>query len=454
VGYSLKHRSISQQIKRTFVFDKQEAKIHKYHPAGALSLEGTNFDASKQVMLVRLNEGPFKDIKLEIRSALDFEELQIIEAIVHISYGFRERNGDKTKRLHETSIAVNAAEPRKFVNFFVDSFGTLTYDYRVEFIHKPGTIIGTHETKISSRIFENVTERDIAVNITDHSPLIPIEIQPGNITFSEDGIQSVQVFVAPERESTGRTVIFKDGTVDLKKFLIFPKEEDKYVYFKREKFFFKEEFIEDEFENQKDSQVIVNRPETRVLNISPILLNTGSLISKAIVEVKYRNVEGQELAKGLVLTAQAADAITPSFAIVVEEEDPRIWTARTKFLMVNGDILEGEDRTYQIEQPPISLESCGLKVLKVSTLLEQETFSNNIAAVQVQIFENEGDPNPLETIILKKSKVDETVVLKGVDIDDPLSAVVNVFKKDGSEEVLNFVVPTGSNELLLRITNI
>jgi len=454
VGYSMKHRSISQQLKRTFVFDKAEAKTHVCHPAGALSLEGTNFDASKQVSLVRLNEGPFKDIDIEIRSALDFEELQIIEAIVHLSYGFRERNGDKTKRLHEKSISVNAAEPRKFARFFVDGFGTLTYDYTVEFIHKPGSIIGTHETKIRSRLFENVTERDIAINITDHSPLLPIEIQPGNIVFSEDAVQSVQVFVAPERDLNGRTIIFKDGTTDLKKFLIFPKEEDKYVYFKREKFFFKEDFMEEEFENQTDSQVIVNRPETRVLNISPILLNTASLISKAIVEVKYRNVEGQELAKGLVLTTQNNDGPPPFFAIVVEEEDPRIWTARTKFLMVNGDILEGEDRTYQIEQPPISLESCGLKVLKVSTLLDQETFSNNIAAVQVQIFENNGDANPLETITLKKTKVDETVVLKGVDIDDPLSAVVNVFKKDGSEEILNFVVPTGSNELLLRITNI
>jgi len=450
----MRHRSISQQVKRTFVFDKTEAKTHAYHPAGALSLEGTNFDASKQVLLVRLGDGPFKEINIEIRSALDFEELQVLEAIVHISYGFRERNGDKTKRKHEISIAVNAAEPRKFISFFVDSFGTLVYDYFVEFIHKPGTIIGTHETKIRSRTFENVTERDIAVNITDHSPLVPIEIQPGNIAFSEEAVQSVQVFVAPEKNANGRTVIFKDGATDLKKFLIFPKVEDQYVYFKREKFFFKEDSIEDEFENQRDSQVIVNRPETRVLNISPILLNTAGLISKAIVEVKYRNVEGQELSKGLVLNAQTGDGSTPSFAIVVEEEDPRIWTARTKFLMVNGDILEGEDRTYQIEQPPISLESCGLKVLKVSTLLEQETFSNAIAAVQVQIFENNGAANPLETIILKKSKVEEIVVLKGVDVLDPLSAVVNVFRKDGTEEVLNFVVPSGSNELLLRITNI
>ncbi|MDO1446479.1 hypothetical protein Q0590_09480 [Rhodocytophaga aerolata] len=453
-GYSLKHRSISQQVKRKFIFDSAAAKTHTYHPSGALSLEGTNFDADKQVMLVRLGDGPFKEINIEIRSALDFEEFQIREAIVHISYGFREREGDKSKRKHEISIAVNPLEQRKFINFFVDDFGTLTYDYFVEFIHKPGSIIGTHETKIRSRTFENVTERDIAVNISDHSPLIPVEIQPGNINFSEDGIQSVQVFVAPGKDANGRTVIFKDGATDLQKFLIFPALEDTYVYFKREKFFFREDTIEEEFNNLKDSQVIVNRPETRVLNISPILVNTAGLISKAIVKVSYRNVEGEEITKALVLTSQNGDTPPPAFAVVVEEEDPRIWTATTQFLLQNGDILDGLERTYTIEQPPISLESCGLKVLKISTLLGADTFNENIAAIQVQVFDNEGGATPLETIILKKTKAEDTVVLKGVDVADPLSAVVNVFKKDGSEEVLNLVVPSGLDELLLRITNI
>ena len=429
--------------------------VNRYHPSGLLSLEGTAFNAENQVMLVRLGEGPFKEIEIEIRSALDFEEFQIQEAIVHISYGFRGIKGDKAQRLHQESYVVSPQKERTVINFFADQYGTLTYDYYVEFIHKAGSIIGTHETKIRSRNFEDVTERDIAVNISDHSPLIPVEIQPGNISFSPDAIQSAQVFVAPEKGANGRTVIFKDGSTDMKKFLIAPKAANKYVYYKREQFFFKEDAVEQEFENQIDSQLIINRPETRVLSIAPLLVNTGQLISKAIVKVIYRNTDGEQLMKALVLNTESQDTTQQIFAIIVEEDDPRIWSATTQFILRNGDIIDGQERQYNIEQPAISLESCGLRVLKVSTLLGTETFSQNIAALQVQIFDNnDGTALPLETILLKREKSEEHVVIRNVDVADPLSAVVNIFKKDGTDEVMNIVVPSGLNELLLRITNI
>ena len=64
VGYTLRRREISQQIKRKFTFDKAEAKVLKYHPNGALSLAGTAFDADKQLQLVRLGEGPFKENRI------------------------------------------------------------------------------------------------------------------------------------------------------------------------------------------------------------------------------------------------------------------------------------------------------------------------------------------------------------------------------------------------------
>ncbi len=454
-GYTLKHRSISEQIKRSYVFDKQEAKVHTYHPASALSLQGTAFDVNTQVLLVRLGDGPFKEINIEIRSALNFEEFQIVEAIVHISYGFNGAKGDKTKRLHEGSYEVSPDKPKTFISLFVDQYGTLTYDYYVEFIHKAGSIIGTHETKIRSRNFTDVAERDIAVNISDHSPLIPVEIQPGNITFSDDGIQSTQIFVAPAKDGNGKTVIFKNGDVNLKKFLISPAAPNKYVYYKREKFFFKEDEIDQEFDNQVDSQVIVNRPETRVLTISPILVNTGNLIFKAIIKVAFQNVDGEILTKALVLNTDNPDAIQQMFSVIVEEEDPRVWTATTQFLLRNGSIVDGVEREYHIEQPAISLETCGLKVLKITTLLEADTFSNNIAAIQIQIFSNAGGTAAaLETVMLKKSKPEDTVVLTGVDIADPLSAVINIYKKDGSDQPLNYVVPAGLSELLLRITDI
>ena len=454
-GYSLKHRSISEKIKRTFTFNKTEAKTIDYHPSGALSTEGTQFNPNNQVMLVRLGEGPFKEIEIEIRSALNFEEYKIREAIVHISYGYRDKKGDKSKRKHEISVMVNSDNPRKFINFFVDDFGTLDFDYYVEFIHEPGSIIGTHETKLRSRIFENTTVRDIAVNIDDHSPLIPVEIQPGHIIFSDDGVQSAQVFVAPRKEANGRTVIFKESETTMKKFLIYPSVEDKYVYYKKELFFFKEGSITEEYENLTDIQVIVNRPETRVLTIAPILVNNNNLISKAIVKVRYENAEGEELTRSILLTSTDQD-VMKEFSIIVEEEDPRIWNATTQFLLTKGDLIEGREIEYQIEQPFISLESCGLKVLKVSPILGQETFNGNIAAIQIQIFDTDAPETgqPLETLTLRSSKIEDTVVLKDILPSDPLSAVVTVFRKDGTEEILNMVIPGYSEELQLKIFNI
>lgn len=454
-GYSLKHRSISEKVKRTFIFDKTEAKTIDYHPSGALSTEGTQFNPDNQVMLVRLGEGPFKEIEIEIRSALNFEEYKIREAIVHISYGYRETKGDKSKRKHEISIMVSSENPRKFINFFVDDFGTLDYDYYVEFIHEPGSIIGTHETKIRSRTFENTTVRDIAVNIDDHSPLIPVEIQPGHIFFSDDRVQSVQVFVAPQKDANGRTVIFKENETAMKKFLIYPSVKDKYVYYKKELFFFKEDSITEEYENLTDNQVIVNRPETRVLTIAPVLVNNNNLISKAIVKIRYENAEGEELTRSILLTSSDQSGMK-EFSIIVEEEDPRIWNATTQFLLASGDLIEGREIEYHIEQPFISLESCGLKVLKVSPILGQETFGGNIAAIQVQIFDTDVPETgqPLETLILRSSKIESTVVLKDILPSDPLSAIVTVYRKDGTEEVMNIVIPGHSEELLLKIFNV
>ena len=455
-GYSLKHRSISQETKRTFVFDKAEAKSNMYHPSSALTLEGTQFDADKQVMLVRLGDGPFKEITIEIRAALDFDEFQISEAIVHIAYGFSGAQGDKTKRKYNESIAVSNNIPRKAIRFFVDEFGTLVYDYYVEFIHKAGSIIGTHETKIKSRLFENVTEKDIAVNISDHSPLIPVEIQPGNIIFSNDGIQSVQVFVSPAKESNGRTTIFRQNASDLQKFLIAPAVPNKYQYFKRQQFFFKDDSVEEEFDAQKDSQVIVNSPRTGVLTISPIVRDKMQIIAKAIVQISFTNIEGEELSKSLVLTPLNDNALQPTFAVVLKEDEPRIWRATTQFLLTNGEIVTGVEQTYNTDTPAINLENSGLKVLKIFTLLGASTFEGTIAAIEVQIFENDAQNGeaPLETVLLRKTKTEDVVVLKGVGVADPLSVVAHIFRTTGAEEVLNIVVPSGLDELMLRIANI
>ncbi|MGC1633246.1 MAG: hypothetical protein WA749_14145, partial [Gelidibacter sp.] len=88
-------------------------------------------------------------------------------------------------------------------------------------------------------------------------------------------------------------------------------------------------------------------------------------------------------------------------------------------------------------------------------LLGADTFSGTIAAIQVQVFDMDAaDASPLETVMLKNDKIDETIVLPNVDVNDPLTAVALIIKRDGTDETQNIVVPAGLNELLLRITNI
>jgi len=449
-GYTLKKRDISEQIKRKYVFNKAEAKTVEYHPSGALSTERTGFNPEKQVMLVRLGDGPFKEITIEIRAALNFAEYQIREAIVHISYGYQSK--DKSKRLHEISVMVNVNNPRKFINFFVDDFGSMTYDYYVEFIHEPGAIIGASETKTRSRDFKNVTERDIAININDHSPLLPIEIQPGHLTFSNDGIQSVQVLVAPEKFGNGRTVIFNQHDATVKKYLIYPTSGNK-QYYRKADFFLKDDRVTEEHENQTSLQLVVNRPETKVLTIAPILVNSSNLIKKAIVKVQYENAQKKILRRSILLTPDDSNDVR-EFAIVLENHDPRTWKAQTDFLLMNDQLIEGKEVVYDTEKPFISLAGCGLKVLKVTPLLGTDTFAVSIVAIQVHIYSSASGSTPVASVILRKTKPEEVVVLKNITPSVPLSAVINVFKNDGTEEITNMVVPPNTEELLLKIFNL
>jgi hypothetical protein len=451
IGYSLVHRSITQQVKRTYVFDKAEAKINEIHPGGALSLIGTDFDASKQVELVRIGDGPFKVIDLDIRSALDFDEYRIQEAIIHIDYGLAEPNGDRTKRKHHHSILINKTEPRKFISFPVDDEGTLSYDYYVEFIHEPGSIIGTHQTKIESRKFKGVTERDIAINIDDHSPLMPVEIQVGSLQFSDDGIQSAQVFLAPEEGATGRTAVLNSKSPTLSKFLISPAEINKLEYFKKETFFFEGEPIIVESPEQKDTQVIVNRPSAQLYTIVPSLVDAANIIQQALIDIRYVNAQGIERRTTVRLTGEDP---RKEYTIRVEPDDPKRWFGKARYVLTTGDILRTGEKEYDLAEPLFSLATTGFRVIKISTLLGQATFGGDIAAIEVELITTGEEAASQDTVTLHASNLDEVVILKNVESSATLNAVARVFRNDGSQEDLTFIVRPSLDELLLRITNV
>lgn len=451
IGYSLQHRSISEQIKRTFVFNKAQAKRNKIHPGGALQITDTAFDPDTQVKLVRLGAGPFKQIDLEIRSALDFDEYRIQEAIVHLSYGYKDREGDKENMKVHDSFLVDKEKPRTFISIPVDDFGTLSYDYYVEFIHEPGSIIGTHQTKIQSRKFVDVTERDISVNIDDHSPLIPVEIQVGSLQFSDDGIQSAQVFLAPEEDATGRTAVLKANSDPVSKFLIKPSNEEKLEYFKKETFFYEGEPIMVESPLQKDTQVILNTPSAKLFTIAPNLVDSANMIQDALIDIRYVNSDSVERKSTLRLNNEQK---RKEYSIRVDSDDPRIWFGKARYILTNGEILSTQEREFDIPEPIFSLANTGFRVIKLSTLLGEATFTGNIAAIEVEIFSSGTESQSLDTVILRQGNVEEIVILRDTDASERLNASTRIFRTDGAQEELSFSISQSMDELLLRITNI
>ena len=451
VGYRLRRREISQQIKRKFTFNKAESKTIKYHPNGALSLAGTAFDADKQLQRVVLGEGPFKEIELEIRASFDFEEYDIREAIVHISYGYKGDEGDRSKRLHEHSITLDATNLKDKIKFFVDQYGTLTYDYQVEFIHNAGSIIGSPETKVTSQLFEDETRRDLGINMDTHSPLIPVEIQAGELQFSDDSIRSVQVFLAPSKDSNGRTTILNNGNTEMKRYLIQPPEENKYDYYSRQEFFFKDEKLVFEEENLKDSQVVVDRPFARIFNITPNLANSNNLIKQALIDVKYVAADDEEKVTTLSLTPEES---SKSFAVLVEEGDSRNWSGRTRFILNDGRLFEGSWINYDTEQPFITLDNSGFRAIKIETLLADATFSGKIVALQITIESTNPDNPGTAVLFLNKTKVSDVAIISNMPVTEPLNATVRIFSNDGSQEEQAYAIPPNSSQLMLPITTI
>ncbi len=451
VGYKLRRREISQQTKRKFTFNKAESKTIKYHPNGALSLAGTAFDADKQLQMVILGEGPFKEIELEVRASFDFEEYDIREAIVHISYGYKGDEGDKTKRLHEHSITLSPTNLKDKIKFFVDQYGTLTYDYQVEFIHNTGSIIGSPETKITSQLFEDETRRDLGINMDTHSPLIPVEIQAGELQFSDDSIRSVQVFLAPSKDANGRTTILNSGNTAMKRYLIQPPEENKYDYYLRQEFFFKDEKLVFEEENLKDSQVVVDRPFARIFNITPNLANSNNLVKQALIDIKYIAADDEEKVTTLSLTPEQS---SKSFAVLVEEGDSRDWSGRTRFILNDGRLFEGDWVNYDTEQPFITLDNSGFRAIKIETLLADATFSGKIVALQITIASTNPDTPGTAVLFLNKTKVSDVAIISNMPVTEPLNATVRIYSNDGSQEEQSYVIPPNASQLMLPITTI
>lgn len=452
VGYTLKRRKITQQVKRVFEFKKAGAVRYPINPSGILQLKDTGFSPEDQVLHYNTQDGPFKEMEIAINAIFDFEAYEIEEVILHLAYGYKGNEGDKSNRLHNVSYRFTKGKTNQKIKFFVDQYGTQSYDYYIEFIHSANSIIGTHETKITSRFFREETESVISINLTEHSPLVPVDIQLGNLLFSDDGVRSVQIFIAPDKTALGRTLIYNQQQQADQKYLIHPSVfmDEAPTYYYRTEFFFKGDRLTFEHEQNKDVQIIINSPDTRILKIAPTLVNTA-MIEKALLDVRYTDSEGA--VKQTVLDLSPSTSTSEAFSLLVEEDDPRSWEGKGRFVLKNGQLLEGDWLPYENIEPFINLAKNGFRIISVEPILGGDTFSGSIAAIAITFYDPTNKANTTNNLLLRKNSAQGTIVLEGISDTTSSIAEVKIYRKDGTSETQEIMVPPQQSKLDLFIFN-
>jgi len=451
VGYTLRRRKITKQVKRVFEFSKAAASRFEIYPQDVLNLRDTDFDPTEQVKSYNTQDGPFKERSLEIKVNFDFEAYAIEEVVVHVEYGYAGSKGDKSRRLHYFSRRFTKDKTDVKLEFFVDEYGSLDYDYYVEFIHKANSIIGTHEIKIQSDKFIGETESVISVNLTEHSPLLPIDIQLGDIDFEDEGIRSVQLFLAQDKEASGRTVIFNNSKKEDQKFLLYPSidENGMPTYYYKTDFFFQGDRLVNEVENHKDSQIVINATDTKIIKIAPLLANVG-IIDKALVDVEYTDPDG-DIKQTVLDISNTTDATSPkAFSVLGDEEDKIEWKGRTRFLLKEGRLLEGDWIMYDNTQPIINPNNSGFRVVSINTF-GAATFGPNNAALMINVFDPINRDNTITNVLLLPDKTTGHVILEDIPENSSLTAEVNIYKKDGTSDIQEYMIPTSLSTLTLPI---
>jgi hypothetical protein len=424
IGYSLRHMNVEEQVIREFDLTRSTTSRQTFNASGALSGDniGGSFDPATDVTHIQLGQGPFKLIQISASANFDLAETKIKSAKVHIDYP------DATDPLHTVEIMLTAAQPTGSAQFMANQTGSQTYSYWVEMVYDPAFVIGavTDATRRSDTFVTN--GRHIQVNLEQHSKLLPVNVQTGNIRFAETTIRQVQVRLAPAA-TTGEAHTFKlDATTTSAMRYIVPTTPATPTYHMRQTFFFKDDSATFDFSDQTATHVLVNEPEGLVFRMKPRLVDPTGLVEEAVLDARYTHFDTSVEQAVLHLTPAER---TSEFAVLRVTNDPQAWVARPRFVLAGRDPVEAPaEIAFTSPEPFIGLKQAGLRVVYVEMLDDASIFTGDLRAIRVIFGRDVADATlPTVSVTLRSGATQrQVVIVPGVSAGQVVSVAVEVMR--------------------------
>lgn len=423
IGYSLRSIQASEQIKRTFDLTRTTTSRQTYRAAGTISGGniGADFVPASHVSLVPLGQGPFKLIQIEAAANFDFAASKVMSCKVHLDYP------DRLSPTLSTDIKLDATHTSGKVQWMANEAGVQTFDYWVEMVYDADVVIGPAlPDGYRSRVFIGQRDRHLMINLDQHSPLLPVHIEPGLLTFSDTTLRQVQVRLSPD-PLTEAHVIKLDGSHGSAIRYIVPKNPLDPTYFMKQTFFFRDDSATFEYPDQRTTQVVVDEPQDLVYRMRPRLVDPTGLVEEAVLDASYTHASATVEETVLHLTP---DAKTSEFTILRAPADGNTWTARPRFVLTGRDPVEAPTTlTFTSPEPFIGLKQAGLRVVHVEMLDDASVFTGDLRAIRVIMGPDVNDAaQPTTSVTLRAGHTTGVAIVPGVGATGAVSVATEVLR--------------------------
>lgn len=217
LAYTYKKRYLTETVKRTYIFNKQTAVNQIIHPTGMITVDGTDFDLDRQVMVGHLGDGFFSQHTIQLYSSLDFDTY-------HLKYiGIDIKHADSTG----TVIQLTKEKPKAEITFYSEQFGkALPHDsqpkrqltdeeittqtlspnllyYKVTLVFDSQKCVGfdPDQSFLFQTLWKTTTDKVIAIGPNDIAGIYALNITAGNLTLNQ-GLNTALLSLLPVHDST------------------------------------------------------------------------------------------------------------------------------------------------------------------------------------------------------------------------------------------------------------